>query len=155
MARLVSKILALFAGTLLCHAQPAASPSPTPAQGALELPVPEGIPVSGIKVPHYDEDGKLLMVLEAAVAKRTNPETIEMEGLKLEALDEEGKKTFIEMPFSTFDLGSKVLRGDQSALIRREDLRVTADSLEFDTNTRFGKLRGNIKMVVATDKAFQ
>lgn len=157
MARSVSYFLAFLAGAVFCHAQPAASPSPspTPAQGGFELPVPEGIPVTGIKVPHYDEDGNLLMVLEAAVAKRPQPGTIEMEELKLEAVDEEGKKILIEMPVSTFDLDSKVLKGDKSASIRREDFRVTADSLEFDTNTRFGKLRGNIKMVVATDKAFE
>jgi len=113
------------------------------------------MPVTGIKVPHYDDEGNLLMVLEASVAKRSQPQTIEMEDLKLEAIDEEGKKILIEMPVSTFDLDSKVLKGDKDASIKRDDLRVTADSLEFDTNTRFGKLRGNIKMVVATDKAFE
>lgn len=159
MARLIKGTLAFLAGAALCQAQPAPTPSPSPvaksfAEG-FELPVPEGMPVTGIKVPHYDDEGNLLMVLEASVAKRSQPQTIEMEDLKLEAIDEEGKKILIEMPVSTFDLDSKVLKGDKNASIQREDLRVTADSLEFDTNTRFGKLRGNIKMVVATDKAFE
>jgi hypothetical protein len=34
-------------------------------------------------------------------------------------------------------------------------LRVTADELDFDTNTRFVKMRGNIKMVISTEQTFE
>ena len=77
MARLIKGTLAFLAGAALCQAQPAPTPSPSPvaksfAEG-FELPVPEGMPVTGIKVPHYDDEGNLLMVLEASVAKRSQP----------------------------------------------------------------------------------
>ena len=113
------------------------------------------MPVTGIKVPHYDEEGNLLMVFEASSAKRSGENTIDIEGLKLEAVDEDGRKVLVEMPHSVFNLDTKVITGDNTASIRREDLSVSADELQFDTNTRNGKLRGNIKMVVSTDQTFE
>lgn len=134
---------------------PSHSPTPVSKVGAFELPVPEGMPVTGIKVPHYDEEGNLLMVFEASTAKRSGENTIDIEGLKLEAVDEDGRKVLVEMPYSVFNLDTKVITGDKTAWIRREDLSVSADELQFDTNTRNGKLRGNIKMVVSTDQTFE
>ena len=113
------------------------------------------MPVTGIKVPHYDAEGNLLMVFEAASAQRTADDKIEIENLNLEAMDEEGRKVVVQMPRSTFNLDSKVVTGDKTASIRREDLRVTADELDFDTNTRFVKMRGNIKMVISTEQTFE
>jgi len=139
----------------LAAPSPSPSPTPVPKVGAFELPVPEGMPVTGIKVPHYDEEGNLLMVFEASSAKRSGENTIDIEGLKLEAVDEDGKKVLVEMPRSVFNLDTKVITGDNTASIRREDLSVSADQLHFDTNTRNGKLLGNIKMVVSTDQAFK
>jgi hypothetical protein len=37
-----------------------------------DLPVPVGMPVNGIKVPQYSEDGRRLMLLEAAIAKKVD-----------------------------------------------------------------------------------
>ena len=136
---------------------PPASPTPTPIRpaGEFQLPVPEGMPVTGIKVPHYDAEGNLLMVFEAASAQRTADDKIEIEDLNLEAMDEEGRKVVVQMPRSTFNLDSKVVTGDKTASISREDLRVTADELDFDTNTRFVKMRGNITMVISTEQTFE
>ena len=156
-------LLLLSSPCLAGEAAPAATPappaSPTPAPvrpaGEFQLPVPEGMPVTGIKVPHYDAEGNLLMVFEAASAQRTADDKIEIEDLNLEAMDEEGRKVVVQMPRSTFNLDSKVVTGDKTASISREDLRVTADELDFDTNTRFVKMRGNITMVISTEQTFE
>jgi len=110
------------------------------------------MPVNGIRVPQYDEDGKMLMLLEAATAKRIDDTRIEMEDVKVEASDEDGRKIFVELPYSIFNLESRILTGDKSALIRREDFEITGDSIDFNTKTRFGTMRGNIKMVISTDQ---
>ena len=115
-----------------------------------DLPVPVGMPVNGIKVPQYSEDGKRLMLFEAAVAKKVDEKRVEMESLKLEALDGEGRKIFVELPQAVFNLDSRILTGDNSAKISREDFEITGDSIEFNTKTRFGTLRGNVKMVIST-----
>jgi len=116
-----------------------------------DLPVPVGMPVNGIKVPQYDEEGKRLMLFEAAVAKKVNDQQVAMEELKLEALDGEGKKIFVELPQAVFNLQSRVLTGENSAKISREDFEITGDSIEFNTKTRFGTMRGNVKMVISTE----
>jgi hypothetical protein len=116
-----------------------------------DLPVPVGMPVNGIKVPQYSEDGRRLMLFEAAIAKKIDEKRVEMESLKLEALDGEGRKIFVELPQAVFNLDSRILTGDNSAKISREDFEITGDSIEFNTKTRFGTLRGNVKMVISTE----
>lgn len=116
-----------------------------------DLPVPVGMPVNGIKVPQYSEDGRRLMLFEAAIAKKVDEKRVEMESLKLEALDGEGRKIFVELPQAVFNLDSRILTGDNSAKISREDFEITGDSIEFNTKTRFGTLRGNVKMVIFTE----
>jgi hypothetical protein len=116
-----------------------------------DLPVPVGMPVNGIKVPQYSEDGRRLMLFEAAIAKKVDEKRVEMESLKLEALDGDGRKIFVELPQAVFNLDSRILTGDNSAKISREDFEITGDSIEFNTKTRFGTLRGNVKMVISTE----
>jgi lipopolysaccharide assembly outer membrane protein LptD (OstA) len=74
-----------------------------------------------------------------------------MESLKLEALDGEGRKIFVELPQALFNLETRILTGENSAKISREDFEITGDSIEFNTKTRFGTLRGNVKMVISTE----
>jgi len=111
--------------------------------------------VNGIKVPQYDENGKRLMLLEAAVAKKVNAQIVDMQSLKLEALDGDGRKIFVELPQAVFNLETRILTGDDTAKIYREDFEITGDSIEFNTKTRFGTLRGNVKMVISTEENFK
>jgi hypothetical protein len=141
-----SRILVLAAMVAFLQAEEGSS---EPAD--FDLPVPVGMPVNGIKVPQYSEDGRRLMLFEAAVAKKVDEKRVEMESLKLEALDGEGRKIFVELPQAVFNLDSRILTGDNSAKISREDFEITGDSIEFNTKTRFGTLRGNVKMVISTE----
>jgi lipopolysaccharide export system protein LptC len=92
------------------------------------------------------------MLFEAATATKVNEEVVEMDSLKLEALDSEGRKIFVELPQAVFNLKSHLLTGDKTAKIWREDFEITGDSIEFNTQTRFGTLRGNVKMVISTEE---
>ena len=95
------------------------------------------------------------MLFEAAVAKKVNEQRVEMETLKLEVLDGEGRKIFVELPQAVFNLETRVLTGENSAKIYREDFEITGDSIEFNTKTRFGTLRGNVRMVISTEENSQ
>jgi hypothetical protein len=116
--------------------------------GGFDVPVPLGIPVKGIKIPHRNEAGKLVMTIEAEVATKLDDRHVDMQNMKIESFDEEGKKINIELPHSVFDLETRMLTGDQHALIRREDFEITGDSVEFNTKTRYAVLRGKIRMVI-------
>ena len=117
-------------------------------QEGFDVPVPLGIPVKGIKIPHRNEEGKLVMTIEADVATKLDEQHVDMQNMKIESFDDEGKKINIELPHSTFNLETRILTGDQHALIRREDFEITGDSLEFNTKTRYAILRGKIRMVI-------
>lgn len=121
------------------------------SSGDFDLPVPVGMPVNGIKVPQYAEDGRRIMLFEAAVATKVDDHRVEMKDLKLEALDSNGKKIFVELPEAVFNLDSRILTGEKSAKIHREDFEITGESIEFNTKTRFGTMRGDVKMVISTE----
>jgi len=150
------RILVLATVLASLHAESKPPPSPSSDEsGDFDLPVPVGMPVNGIKVPQYAEDGRRLMLFEAAVAKKVNEQRVEMETLKLEVLDGEGRKIFVELPQAVFNLETRVLTGESSAKIHREDFEITGDSIEFNTKTRFGTLRGNVRMVISTEENSQ
>jgi len=144
-------LLVLF--TVSLQAQNTPDPAtPSSQESEFDLPVPMGMPVNGIKIPQYDEDGKLLMLLEAGVAKKVDDQHIEMEDLKLQALDANGEKIFVELPQAVFNLQTRILTGDKTARIYRDDFEITGDGIDFNTKTRFGTLRGNVRMVISTEQ---
>jgi len=128
--------------------EPAPADKKEEARKDFDVPMPVGIPVKGIKIPHRNEEGKLIMTIEAEVAKKLDDQNLEMENMKIESFDEEGKTINIEIPHSIFNLDSRILVGDSHALIRREDFEITGDSVEFNTQTRHATLRGKIRMII-------
>ncbi len=116
-----------------------------------ELPVPVGMPATGIKIPQYDADGRLILLFEAAEAQKTDDDSVSMTDLRLEASDDQGRKILVELPSAVFQLSSRLLTGDRSATIRRDDFQISGDSIEFDTRTRHGTLRGEIKMLITSE----
>ena len=117
----------------------------------IEVPMPIGIPVDGIKIPQYDEKGNLRMLVQADSATKIDDSRIEMQKLVLEANDDEGRKIYVELPQGELNLDTRILKGSPSALIRRNDFEITGDAIEFNTITKNGKLLGNIKMTLTQE----
>lgn len=138
-------------------AAPAASKSEAPAQekksdsneGFDPEMIPQGQPIKGLKVPYYAADGTtLLMTIEAATARRLDDSNIEMEDLRIDAVDEEQKKFQVEMPQSVFNIETRALSGEHGVLIKREDFEIRGQQAEFDVKARFGKVIGNVRMII-------
>ncbi len=127
--------------------EPPAKPDAAAEQG-FDVPVPLGIPVKGIKIPHRNEEGKLLMTIEAEVATKLDEQHLEMQNMKIESFDNDGKTIRIEIPHSIFNLETRILAGEKSARITRDDFEITGDELEFNTKTRFATMRGQVRMVI-------
>jgi len=142
-------LLAIGLAVLSLRAEP--TPAPTSEEKELELPVPVGIPVNGIKVPHYNSDGELELVLEAETAQKIDEQNVSFTNLKLEAHDDEDRKIFVDLPQAVLNLDTRILTGDQTVHIRREDFTISGDRIEFNTKTRFGTLKGNISMVISSE----
>ncbi|MEO8206598.1 MAG: hypothetical protein ABI615_10495, partial [Chthoniobacterales bacterium] len=60
--------------------QKAKTPSGEPK---IDIPIPIGKQVQGIKIPHYNEKGDLVMLFEAETAVRLDDSHIEMKNLKI------------------------------------------------------------------------
>ena len=120
----------------------------------IDIPVPDGVPVKGIKVPSYSPEGKLLMMLDAEQARKLDAERIEFENLKIDAYSDDDKKIYVELPRSIFNLTTRILTSESRVLIRREDFELVGDAGEFYTKNRFAKILGNVKMTILSTENF-
>lgn len=126
-----------------------AAPSPSLAvatnAGAMDVPVPVGEPVKGIKIPQYDEQGKLTMNLTAETALKLDERKVEFNNLRIQFADKEEKEIIVEIPHSILDLDTRLLVADTKTVIRREDFDIAGDKAEFDTVARTGTFKGPVR----------
>jgi hypothetical protein len=129
-------------------------PASEESEQEIDIPVPDGVPVKGIKVPSYSPEGKLLMMLDAEQARKLDADRIEFENLKIDAYSDDDKKIYVELPRSTFNLTTRILTSESRVLIRREDFELVGDAGEFYTKNRFAKILGNVKMTILSTENF-
>jgi hypothetical protein len=137
---------------------PVPAPAVSPAINAqntnpamIDLPVPVGEPVQGIKIPQYDENGKLTMNLSAETARKLDDTHVDLRGLKVVFSDKEEKEISVEIPHSVLDLGTKVLSADSRTVITREDFDIIGSSATFDTSSRSGSFKGHVQASFRND----
>lgn len=140
-------LVALLASGIL-----GAAPSPTPEVSAsqlhgqkIDLPVPVGEPVKGIKIPQYDEQGNLTMSLSAESARKLDEKRVELVKLRVQFDDKAEKEIVVEIPHSFLDLETKMLMADSETLISREDFEIVGQGAEFDTAARKGVFKGHVR----------
>jgi hypothetical protein len=119
----------------------------------IDLPVPVGEPVKGIKIPQYDEKGNLTMSLTADVAQKLDERQVELTKLKVLFNDKEQKEIVVEIPHSMLDLESKKLIADSETVITREDFEITGQTAEFDTVARKGIFKGHVRASFRNDNS--
>ena len=123
------------------------SPSAAPASKndrKIDLPVPIGEPVKGIKIPQYDDAGKLTMCLTAETAQKLDEQQVELHKLKVQFDDKEEKEIVVEIPHSFLNLETKMLTADSETVIRREDFEIIGETAVFDTMARQGTFKGRV-----------
>ena len=129
---------------------PSASPS---EQSLTNIPLPIGHEAKGLVLPDFDADGHLRGKFEAGTARRIDEGHVGFEQLKITTYTPENQQDLrIDMSTSVLDLKTRVLSSKARTRIQRSDFNIAGDSVEFDTNSRTGRLIGNVKMVI-TDKS--
>ena len=111
----------------------------------IDIPVPVGEPVTGIKIPQYDEEGKLSMTLLAGTARKIDDRKVEFGQLKVTFTDKEGKETLVDIPHALLDTGNRMLTSDSKTVVTREDFDIEGEKAEFDTVERTGTFRGRVR----------
>jgi hypothetical protein len=131
-----------------------ATPSASPGEQSLtNIPLPIGHEAKGLVLPDFDGDGHLRGKFEAGTARRIDQEHIGFDHLKITTYTPEDQPDLkIDMRTSVLDLKTRILSSKERTTIQRADFNIAGDSVQFDTNSKTGRLTGNVKMVI-TDKS--
>ena len=131
-----------------------AGPSSSPDEQSLtNIPLPIGHEAKGLVLPDFDADGHLRGKFEAGTAHRIDQEHVGFEQLKITTYTPEDQPDLrIDMSTSVLDLKTRILSSKARTTIQRADFNIAGDSVEFDTNSKTGRLIGNVRMVI-TDKS--
>ena len=135
-------------------ARATATPSASPGEQSLtNIPLPIGHEAKGLVLPDFDTNGHLRGRFEAGTAHRMDQEHIGFQHLKITTYTPQSEPDLqIDMNTSVLDLKTRVLSSKERTTIQRADFNITGDSVQFDTNSKTGRLIGNVKMVI-TDKS--
>jgi hypothetical protein len=137
-------------GKPLAKAAPTSSPG---EQSLTNIPLPIGHEAKGLVLPDFDGDGHLRGKFEAGTAHRIDQEHVGFDQLKITTYTPEDQPDLrIDMSTSVLDLKTRILSSKARTTIQRADFNIAGDSVEFDTNSKTGRLIGNVKMVI-TDKS--
>src|SRR5262249_6010374 len=131
-----------------------AIPSVSPAEQSLtNIPLPIGHQAKGLVLPDFDGEGHLRGRFEAGATHRVDQEDVGVAHLEKTTPTPENQADLqIDMHTSVLDLKTRVLSSQERTTIQRADFNIVGDSVQFDTNTRTGRLIGNVKMVI-TDRS--
>src|SRR6266566_4022276 len=132
----------------------AATSSASPGEQSLtNIPLPVGHEAKGLVLPDFDSEGHLRGRFEAGTAHRIDEGHVGFQHLKITTYTPESQPDLrIDMQTSVLDLKTRILSSQQRTTIQRADFNIAGDSVQFDTNTRTGRLIGNVKMVI-TDQS--
>jgi hypothetical protein len=130
-----------------------ATPSASPGQQSLtNVPLPIGHEAKGLVLPDFDLEGHLRGKFEAVSAKRLDEYHIGFNSLKITTYNSGTQQPDLTLEFSeaVLNLTTRILSSKERTLIKRADFNIAGDSVEFDTNTRIGRMVGNVKMVITS-----
>ena len=119
-------------------------------QSLTNIPLPIGHEAKGLVLPDFDGDGRLRGKFEAGVAHRIDQEHVGFQHLKITTYTPESQTDLqIDMQTSVLDLKTRILSSQERTTIQRSDFNIAGDSVQFDTNSKTGRLIGNVKMVIS------
>jgi hypothetical protein len=122
-------------------------------QSLTNIPLPIGHEAKGLVLPDFDGDGRLRGKFEAGTAHRIDQEHVGFQHLKITTYTPGSQPDLrIDMQTSVLDLKTRILSSQERTTIQRSDFNIAGDSVQFDTNSKTGRLMGNVKMVI-TDKS--
>src|SRR5207237_3784860 len=115
------------------------------------IPLPIGRESKGLVFSDFDAEGHLRGRFEAGTAHRIDQEHIGFQQLKITTYTPDNQPDLqVDMPTSVLDLKTRILSSQERTTIQRADFNIVGDSVQFDTNTRTGRLIGNVKIAISS-----
>jgi hypothetical protein len=123
----------------------------------IDLPVPIGHDVKGLRLPVRNDQGKVEMLFDMEFARRLDDQNIEMHTVTIQTYNQQTFKpdAKIDLKSSTMNLDTEVITTKEPVRITRDDFFLTADSGDFNSKTRHGTVFGNIHLVIYNRNEFQ
>jgi hypothetical protein len=136
---------------------PALHADDNPPARKIDLPVPIGHEVKGLRVPVRNDEGKMEMQFDIETATRLDDQNIEMHTVTIQTYNQETGKpdAKIDLQTSMMNLDTNVISTKEPVRITREDFVLTADGGEFNSKTRQGRVVGNVHLVLYNRNEFQ
>ena len=116
----------------------------------IDLPVPIGHEVKGLRVPVRNDQGNMEMQFDIETATRLDDQNVEMHTVTIQTYNQQTGKpdAKIDLRTSTMNLDTNVIATKEPVRITREDFELTADGGEFNSKTRQGRVVGNVHLVI-------
>jgi hypothetical protein len=123
----------------------------------IDLPVPIGHDVKGLRLPVRNDQGKVEMQFDMESARRLDDQNIEMHTVTIQTYNQQTFKpdAKIDLKSSSMNLDTEVITTKEPVRITRDDFFLTADSGDFNSKTRHGTVFGNIHLVIYNRNEFQ
>ncbi|MEA3207126.1 MAG: hypothetical protein QOE70_183 [Chthoniobacter sp.] len=128
---------------------PKAPPAEPENNSRIAVPLAPGHDAKKLVIPVRNVEGKIQMRFAMEIGKRADLDHLEMTTLVIETFDENEKSEMvIDLPQSTLDLNTRVISTQTGVLIKRSDFELTGKVMDFNTETRAGKIAGNVRMLI-------
>jgi Lipopolysaccharide-assembly, LptC-related len=115
----------------------------------LVIPLPKGQDSKGVTIPYTDASGRKTMLFKIGLGTRVDDDNVKMHDLIIETFTEDGAQEMtVALPSSMLNLGTRIITGDQKVTINRSDFQITGKNMEFNTETRTGWIKGDVKMII-------
>jgi Lipopolysaccharide-assembly, LptC-related len=123
----------------------------------IELPVPIGHEIKGLRVPMRNAEGLMQLQLDTESATRVDPSNVQMRKVSIQTFDEKTGKADFKIILSTAVLNTdtNILTSDEPVLITRSDFELTGDSMVFNHDTNEGTVKGNVRMLIYNRQEYQ
>jgi hypothetical protein len=116
----------------------------------IDLPVPIGHEVKGLRVPLRTSEGKMDLQFDMESATRLDDQNVEMHTASIQTFDQQSSKPDVKINLkkSVMNMETNVITSQDPILVTRSDFQLTADGMEFNSKTRQGKVFRNIRLLI-------
>jgi hypothetical protein len=116
----------------------------------IDLPVPIGHEVKGLRVPLRTSEGKMDLQFDMESATRLDDQNVEMHTASIQTFDQQSSKPDVKINLkkSVMNMETDVITSQDPVLVTRSDFQLTADGMEFNSKTHQGKVFRNIRLLI-------
>lgn len=115
----------------------------------MPFPLPIGHGGKGLAIPYLDGAARKTMNFSVGTAQRIDADRVDLGDTKIETFNEDAQPEMtIDLPVSQINLTTRVITSAKPVQIKRSDFQLTGDGMEFDTLSKQGTVKGNVRMLI-------